>query len=103
MRFLVSFLFAAVILSIASCSDSDPGVTGPAATSVPQLTPEEEALWDRASASYRAADGELWGEMYAFTSRRARETCDKTEYIGRVENFAQLLRRFLDLGRFPSS
>lgn len=98
MRFLVSFLFAVVMLIIAGCGGPDPGVTGNAAASLPQLTTQEEALWDRASASYHAADGEVWGEMYAFTSPRARETCDKIGYAGRVGNFAELLRRFVELG-----
>ncbi len=98
MRFLVSFLFAVVVLTIAGCGGSGPGATGSGATSVPQLTPEEAALWDRASASYSAADGESWGEMYAFTSPQSRETCEKIGYTGRVKNFAELLRRFVDLG-----
>lgn len=98
MRLLVLLMLAVVMLAVASCGESAPGVAGSAATSVPQLTPEEEALWDRASAAYRAADGESWGEMYAFTSPRSRGACDKNGSTARIENFAELFRNFLQLG-----
>ena len=73
----------------------DPGdVVEPLTT----LTPAESALWDRASASFQAADGGLWNTMYDYLSPRARETCDLLGYSGRIGVYAELIRGFMEIG-----
>jgi hypothetical protein len=77
-----------------------PAATGPAptptATSLP-LSPEEEALWDRAVASFAAAEGGSWQAMYEYISPRWQETCEAEEYAARAGTFASLFRGFMEL------
>ena len=97
MKFILPLVAVLTLMAVVSCGDSsEPAAAVPTATSPPALTPEENALWDRASVSYKAADGGFWGNMYDFASPNARSACDRDGYASRVGNFAELIRRFME-------
>ncbi len=118
MRSLSLLLLVLCLVSIEACSGASPTakpnvpvtldtarkatlpVTEPAlvpmATPVP-LTPQEEALWDRADAAFSASGGREWQAMYEYTSLRWRETCDSEGYAARVGGFVALIRGFMGI------
>ena len=99
MRHFLVIVVVLLVLALASCAGSSQSVgTEPTANSARPLAPQEKALWDRAQASFQAADGGHWEEMYEFVSPQARETCEREAYSGMVASFATLVRGFTGLG-----